>query len=79
MSKARSPRSPAPPRVGRKRAAVVERPGGDGATVSLRGKAGVVILVVNRRTGRLATPTSARVIDRGAERFAGPLKRLAEK
>jgi hypothetical protein len=57
----------------------VDTHGAGVTTVTLKTKAGLITIVRRPRTGRFATVTSAKVIDRGAERFAGPLKRLATK
>jgi hypothetical protein len=45
----------------------------------MRSKSGLVNVVRSSRTGRFTTSKSAHVIDRGAERFAGTLRRLAKK
>jgi hypothetical protein len=48
-------------------------------TVTMTSKSGVVTVLRSSQTGRFTTSKSAYVIDRGVERFAGTLKRLAKK
>lgn len=62
-----------------KRAATFERDGFGVITVTMKGKSGGVIVVRSSRTGRFTSGKSAHVIDKGVERFAGTLKRLAKK
>jgi hypothetical protein len=64
----------------RAKKAVKLPPGGPGMfAVTMRSKGGTITIHRNTQTGRLTTNRSAAVIDTGAERFAGALKRLANK
>jgi hypothetical protein len=78
-SKPRKTRSTSQVRARSNRAATVGRDGFGVTTVTIRSKSGVTSVVRSSQTGRFTTGKSARVIDRGVERFAGPLKRLATK
>jgi gamma-glutamyl phosphate reductase len=71
-SKARKNRSTEEVGARSRRAATVD-------AVTMKSKSGVVIVLRSSQTGRFTTSKSAHVIDRGAERFAGTLKRLAKK
>jgi hypothetical protein len=66
-------------RVKSGRAATVKVHGSGVTTVTLKNKSGRVTVIRSSRTGRFTAAKSAKVIDRGAERFAGPLKRLATR
>jgi len=78
-SKVRKSRAADPASARSKRAAIVERDGLGVITVTMRGKSGALIILRSSQSGRFTTRKSARVIDRGVERFAGPLRRLATK
>ena len=71
--------SPAQARLRSGSAAAVSTDGYGVITVSMRTKAGQVTVIRSSRTGRFTAAKSAKVIDRGAERFASTLKRLATK
>jgi hypothetical protein len=75
----RKRRSPAPARARSASAIPVDTHGGGITTLTLKTKTGLITIVRSHRTGRFATAKSAKVIDRGAERFAASLKRLATK
>ena len=63
----------------RSRAAISTGDGAGVTTVTLRTKSGRITVIRSSRTGRFTFAKSAKVIDRGAERFASALKRLATK
>lgn len=75
----RKRRSPAPARARSASAIPVDTHGDGITTLTLKTKTGLITIVRSPRTGRFATAKSAKVIDRGAERFAASLKRLATK
>jgi hypothetical protein len=79
QSKGRKSRSTGQVGARSKRAATVERDRFGITTVTIKGKSRLVTVFRSSRTGRFTTSKSADVIDRGAERFAGTLKRLATK
>jgi hypothetical protein len=77
-SKTRKGQSLAQVRARSGRTGTIETDGSGVTTVTMRTKAGL-ITVRSNRTGRFTVAKSAKVIDRGAERFASTLKRLATK
>jgi hypothetical protein len=78
-SQRRKSRFPAQVRARTGRPVAVETDRVGVTTVTLKTKSGLVTVIRSSRTGRFTAAKSAKVIDRGAERFAGTLKRLATK